>query len=253
MTRSGSGWSFVSRWAAMSASVKEPASSSRSLGGGLAHHGADGLGDLVSAAVAHRDIDGHPLHVGGARDGRTQVLGHLLGQQGQVADDRQLPATLVGQERHGLTDDAQQLTQLARVARKIIGGQQPQRHDGDARVLRPLKELADLARTRAVSLGGRGTQRLRPAAVPIQDDADMFGHGRVGQLGFQATLIHVVEHVPLAHVVPFSVSHLSARRTLMRLRVSRRWSQGNRNALAVREQATSTNLRRSNLRWRKKR
>ena len=94
MTRSGSGWSFVYTWGG-DVSVREGVGElveGAALGGGLAHHGADGLGDLVSAAVAHRDIDGHPLHVRGARDGRTQVLGNLLGQQGEVADDGQLPA-----------------------------------------------------------------------------------------------------------------------------------------------------------------
>ena len=155
----------------------------------------------MSAAVAHRDIDGHPLHVRGARDGRAQVLAHLLGQQGQVADDRQLPAPLVGQERHSLADDAQQLAQLARVAREIVSGKQPQRHDGDARVLRPLEELGDLARARAVPLRGGRAQRLGPAAVPVEDDSHVLGYCRVGQLGFEATLVHVVEHVPLAHVV----------------------------------------------------
>ncbi len=91
------------------------------LGRCLSHHGAYGLGDLVSAAVADRDIDGHSLHVGGARDGGTQVLGHLLGQQGQVTDHGQLPAPLIRQERHGLADDAQQLAQLAGIAREVVG------------------------------------------------------------------------------------------------------------------------------------
>ena len=48
---------------------------------GLAHHGAHGLGNLVAATVADRDVDGHTLHACGARDGRTQILTHLLRQQ----------------------------------------------------------------------------------------------------------------------------------------------------------------------------
>ena len=173
-----------------------------SLGRRLAHHGAHGLGDLVSAAVADRDIDGHSLHVGGARDGRTQVLGHLLGQQGQIADDGQLPAPLVRQEGDGLADDAQQLTQLASIAREIIGGQEPQRHNRHTRVVGPLEELADLPSASAVSLRGGRAQGLRPAAVTVQDHADVGGHGGIRQLGFEATLVHVVEHVPLGHDVP---------------------------------------------------
>ena len=172
------------------------------LGGGLTHHGAHGLGDLVSATVADRDIDGHTLHVGGACDGGTQILSHLLGQQRQVADDSQLPSPLVGQERDGLADDAQQLAQLAGLARQVVGRQEPQRHDRHTCIVRPLEELADLARARAVSLRGGCAQGLCPAAVTVQDDPDMGGDGGVRQLSFEATLVHVVEHVPLGHGVP---------------------------------------------------
>ena len=172
------------------------------LGRGFTHHGTHSLGNLMPAAVADRDIDGHTLHVHGACDGRTQVLGNLLRQQGQVAHDSQLPAPLVCQERDGLADDAQQLAQLAGLARQVVCRQEPQRHDRHPCIVGPLEELADLARARAVSLRGGCAQGLCPAAVTVQDDPDVGGDGGVRQLSFEATLIHVVEHVPLGHGVP---------------------------------------------------
>ena len=91
----------------------------------FAHHGAHGLGDLVSSAVADGDVDRHPHRAFRARHRRPKVCRDAFGQQGEVPDEGELPAFLVGQERDGLADDAQQLAQLGGVAREIVGRQKP--------------------------------------------------------------------------------------------------------------------------------
>src|SRR5262245_54589749 len=108
---------------------------------------------------------------------------------------------LGGEVLDGVLDDGEQRLQLAGRPAEIVGGQEPESDDLDAGLLRPLEELGDLVGAALVAGADVGQSHgPGPAAVAVEDDADVAGV-RVGtQPCLKPLFVQLVDQVPKAHM-----------------------------------------------------
>src|SRR5664280_2511211 len=172
-----------------------------SVAGVLGQQGANGVGDLPSAAVPNGDID---YQAGLVRRIVGRLLEHPGGpvrQQVQGANRVDAPQALgSSQVDHRGLDDRQQRLQFVDRPAQVVGGQRPLRDDLDFAVLAPAKQLFDLVGSPAMSGTGVGADGARPAPVAVENDADVAGNGRPGQRPSEPLLIQAVQEVAQAHV-----------------------------------------------------
>ena len=182
MTRSGSGWPDVYRWAAMWSTSSTSASSSIDVPGlgvlqqQLPHR----VGDLLPPAVADRHVELRPGRSDRARRGRREPVGHPRGSRSSAPTTR---------SRHGsagsaqlvddVVDDLEQRVELVGRAVEVVGGQQEQRDDLDAGLLAPAQQVGDLGRTDPVAVVDVDESRVaRPAPVAVEHERDVARAGR---------------------------------------------------------------------------
>ena len=168
---------------------------------------ADGVGDLAPAAVPDGGVDVQPLDVGRRVLRRLEGGGGAVGQHVERADGLDPPAALGGELADDVLDDPQQRLELLGVAGEVVGREQPQGDDLDADVLAPLEEVADLVRSPPPARRGGHTAAARPAAVAVEDDADVPWHLVTGQRGCETAFVQAVEQL---------VRHAHARASLGR-------------------------------------
>src|SRR5215470_19601877 len=104
----------------------------------------DRISDLATAAVADRHVYEQAGIVGGGLPGVLEYLGHLGRQQVECAHWLDPPALSHELPDRVLDDLEQWFELLLRPCDEIVGGEQPQGNDLDARLLAPLKQLKDL-------------------------------------------------------------------------------------------------------------
>ena len=145
--------------------------------GVLGQQRSDGVGDLPPSAVADGEVHGRARPVAG-------VLLRLLedGDASPAAAPpaRPSPAAATaargGQVAGDVLDDPQQRGQLGLRPAQVVGGEQEERDDLDARLVAPAQQVDDLVRAPAVPVvdvleaDGPG-----PAAVAVHDHADVAG------------------------------------------------------------------------------
>lgn len=144
----------------------------------LADDAADGIHDLAPAAVRDREVDvqtrvpGRPFLRGAQR--ARQIRGQHLG----AAHVLDTPVGFVGDRVGELGDDLDEIGELFRVALgEIVGRQEVERHDADAEIVTPSKELPHLRGARAVSVGDRRVPGLPgPPAIAVDHHRDMMRH-----------------------------------------------------------------------------
>ena len=99
------------------------------------------------------------------------------GQQVERADDAQPPpAAGPAQLVDDITDDLQQRLQLVGRAAQVVGGEQEQRDDLDARLVAPAEQVRDLGRADPVPVVDVDEAGVAgPAAVAVQHQRDVPG------------------------------------------------------------------------------
>jgi hypothetical protein len=119
----------------------------------------------------------------------------------------QAPPPLPDQALHGLLDDAEQCFEFGVRPGEVVGGQQPQGDDLDVGVVAPTEEVDDLRRTSGVTDRRRRSLCTGPAAVAIQDHADVLGGAAAlrcfGELGVEPSFVYPVCEIGQTHVRPF--------------------------------------------------
>ena len=129
-----------------------------------------------------------------------QPAGGAGGEQIERTDRVHAPAAGGGDLSGDVLADAEDLGQLRRrTPDQIVGGQQPQRDDTHADFLAPAEEFEDLRAAGTVPLAREQPRFLGPAAISVQDDADVARNGRGIQRAGDPALIGAVQQLAYVH------------------------------------------------------
>ncbi|EGJ75002.1 putative oxidoreductase [Streptomyces sp. Tu6071] len=172
----------------------------RALAGGVVEEGADGVGDLLATAVADRDIDQYPGVARGHGFRLFESGARVVGQDVEGADVVDAPAAVGGEGPDGVLDDAEEGDEFGLGAVEVVRGEHPQRHDLDVRLGAPAEELLDLLGARAVALRRGAAGGAGPAAIAVEDEADVLGDLRVVEAPSHPPCVESVHEVAHVHV-----------------------------------------------------
>ena len=154
---------------------------------------------LAPAPVADGNIHDRAIDIAGRSLGLLEQPRGVIGQEVECADGVNAPPCLRREVAHGVLDDADEGLELDGRPSEVIGREQPEGDDFDTCLVAPAEEVDDLRGAGPVAGRGGRTLRLGPAAVAVEDDANMPRTAIWRDLRRELSLVQPIHQIRKAH------------------------------------------------------